>query len=1121
MTTPRLILILILILTQAGLSSHAVAESTSLLPQSLETTADVLSVDAIQREIEALQTNQHLTDEARARLIGLYETALKKIQESQNNTAQTRLYEKLMASAPAQLAEFKKKIVAANDPHRRMKSEQLADASVTELEQQLSRKQADALDLSAQLERLENQLRQQRNRPADIRLELNTVQDNLTSIQSELTEIRATSPALMLDTKAHQTTLQASEQALTAEIHKLNLELQSQPPRVQLLKAQSDWLVTESNLSQNRIDAIQTELERKKESETERLQKFLNQTLLAAADKHPVIQATIRDNIELGDELGKINTRIEQAKSYADALGQQAEALHKTFNNAKKKQSSTGLNPALGALLRKQRRELQKTSRFTPLSEVLQDKTADVSLKQYQIEEKTRLMGDAQTLLEQTLALNVNAFIPERQRQTLQSELTTLFEQQQTLLVMLNQAYTDYLELLDKQSLNKKQLVETTRQYAAFLDEHLLWVASAPPVGLYLIDDFMAALHWFLSPARWLETLRVARQSLQLNPLRWVTAFAVIFVLITSKPYLRKKLAMLSAQVIRPFDDRFIYTLQSLLYIILLSTPLALFLYCLGWLLRTGPAEIEFSRSVGYGLCEAAIPLFFLELFYKIFRFDGFAELHFRWKKRSVNLLRRQLVWLRFVIVPAVVVISMTGSQTIAAYSNSLGRATLILMLIVISVVLGYLLRPKGGVFESYYKRYPQNWLTRLRYPLWLMVIVIPLDVVGFAVTGYYDSALELEQRLIVSIRACFIALMLHELGIRWLLLANRQIAWSQAREKRQAQTIAEELPADMPPIDISELDIPTINAQTRQLLQVLIFVGLIAGLWLIWQSVLPALAIFEKVSLWQQTIIVAGVETSQPVTLANLGLALLYLFLTLVAIRNLPGVLEIALLKRLTEEPGSRYATNQLIRYLLIALAIICITKELGGSWSQLQWLVAALSVGLGFGLQEIFANFVSGIIILFERPLRVGDTVTVDDMTGIVNKVEIRATTIVGWNRKELVVPNKRFITGQFVNWSLSDSVTRLLIPVGIAYGSDTELALKVILEAVNANPMVLETPEATVLFLGFGDSSLNIEVRVFVSGIVNRLQLKHELHMAIDKTLRKHHIEIPFPQRDLHIR
>jgi potassium efflux system protein len=180
----------------------------------------------------------------------------------------------------------------------------------------------------------------------------------------------------------------------------------------------------------------------------------------------------------------------------------------------------------------------------------------------------------------------------------------------------------------------------------------------------------------------------------------------------------------------------------------------------------------------------------------------------------------------------------------------------------------------------------------------------------------------------------------------------------------------------------------------------------------------------------------------------------------------------------------------------------------------------VAALSVGLGFGLQEVVANFISGIIILFERPFRVGDVVTIGDTSGRVSRVQIRATTIVDWNRKELIVPNKEFITGKLINWSLSDKLFRVRVPVGIAYGADTDTAEKLLLKAARLNPLVVREPEPTAFFIGFGDNALNFEVRVFVNGIDNWYPMLHRLNRAIDREFRKAGISIAFPQRDVHL-
>ena len=187
---------------------------------------------------------------------------------------------------------------------------------------------------------------------------------------------------------------------------------------------------------------------------------------------------------------------------------------------------------------------------------------------------------------------------------------------------------------------------------------------------------------------------------------------------------------------------------------------------------------------------------------------------------------------------------------------------------------------------------------------------------------------------------------------------------------------------------------------------------------------------------------------------------------------------------------------------------------------WSQYGWLVAAVSVGLGFGLQEIVANFVSGLILLFERPVRVGDVVTIDGTTGVVTRIQMRATTVTNWDHQELIVPNKDVITGKLLNWTLSNPVNRLIISVGVAYGSDTNRVRDLLAKVVSEHPDVLKEPPPTVHFNEFGDSSLNFAVRCFLGSIEQRVPVRHELNTAIYKVLNENGIAIPFPQRDIHI-
>jgi len=298
-------------------------------------------------------------------------------------------------------------------------------------------------------------------------------------------------------------------------------------------------------------------------------------------------------------------------------------------------------------------------------------------------------------------------------------------------------------------------------------------------------------------------------------------------------------------------------------------------------------------------------------------------------------------------------------------------------------------------------------------------------------------------------------------------------------------------------------------------------FVSLFAALFLLWSELTPALGWIDEIVLWQHQAGGEGHTELVAVSLWDLLLAMTVVILMIVAGRNLPGLLEMVLLQPLALKPGNRYAVTSISRYLIFAVGFLVALSMVGISWDDVQWLVAAMGVGLGFGLKEIFANFFSGLIILFERPIRIGDTVTIGGLSGTVTRIRIRATTVTDWDNKEQVIPNQNFLINPLINWTLSDPITRVVFNVGIAYGSDTEQALRVMTEVVQSHPEVLEEPRPTVFFIGFGDSSLDFQVRVFVRERVRRLPLTHDLHMALNKALQEAGIEIPFPQRDLHLR
>ena len=309
---------------------------------------------------------------------------------------------------------------------------------------------------------------------------------------------------------------------------------------------------------------------------------------------------------------------------------------------------------------------------------------------------------------------------------------------------------------------------------------------------------------------------------------------------------------------------------------------------------------------------------------------------------------------------------------------------------------------------------------------------------------------------------------------------------------------------------------------------------AVLGAMWFTWSDTFSALQVLDRVELWTTTasvthtgtntdgeVVQQSVPETVPITLADLGVCVILLVVAFFAGRTLPALLDVAIISRLPFDHGARHAVLIICRYLVVLFGGVVALRSIGVSWSSVQWLAAAMTVGLGFGLQEIFANLVSGLIILFERPIRIGDLVTVSGTTGKVTKMQIRATTITDFDRRELVVPNKKFITEDVVNWTLSDPITRFVIPVGISYSSNPTEAQQILLRLAKQHAHVMGEPAPSAVFTSFGASTLDMELRAFLPTRDNYPTVVHELNVAIEREFREAGIEIAFPQQDLHIR
>jgi potassium efflux system protein len=558
-------------------------------------------------------------------------------------------------------------------------------------------------------------------------------------------------------------------------------------------------------------------------------------------------------------------------------------------------------------------------------------------------------------------------------------------------------------------------------------------------------------------------------------------------------------------------------TLAALAITFALALPFALVLFYASWLLGRSVNATPFILSLSIALKSAAQLYVTLYGFSWLFDSRGVAIRHFHWHADSMRGLRSSLRKFILFFVPLIFVVTLNGAAAPHANTESIGRLAFVLAMAWVAVFTYRLFNRDAPLMQRLLSGHGRSWLAKL-HPAWFwLLVLLPVGIAALAVSGFYFAAGFLFGRMMNMLLLALVALMVYGVISLWVVMQRAKLYQRQQRESAEDH----ESPSEIAAPRAEAIDIAAIGEQSRQLLNLLTTVLVLVGLWLIWKEALPALKVAGDFALWTYSDTVDGEQVTRPLTLGGLIVAMLVGIVTIVTVKNIGALLDIVLLQRLELQADATYAIKTVTRYAIAGIGIMVATGLLGISWSKLQWLVAALGVGLGFGLQEIVANFVSGLIVLAERPIRIGDVVTVGDVSGTVSRIRARATSVIDFDNKEVLIPNKAFITERVVNWTLTNQITRLLIKVGVAYGTDIEQAQQVMYQAVRANPDVLVDPPYSVFFVGFGDSALSFEIRAYVDSIDKRLRVTHALNVAIERALKEAGIGIPFPQREVIIR
>jgi potassium efflux system protein len=1054
--------------------------------------------------------------ETAKRLTELYRKALSNLEVMRNQEAKAAALAQTLENAPTEIQRLRKEIevlrAQAEDKPRAPRD----DIPTAELEQQLTQTGADEAALTARLGELDKSLL---DWPQTLATARQSTQDARKALDDLATEVAQPAPEgeTAATKEARLLTQDTRQRALRAELARLDKEILSQGVREDLLRAERDKHQLELTSTQTRVTLLREALSQRRLAEAEVAKRQAQAATVAASGRHALVGELAAVNADLTEKLGEATGAQSAVTAELTQLRAQAKRLEEEYRNTRQRMEISGLTEAMGQVLLNSRQQLPDVAEIERANREREHRIADASLREIRFNEDLQRLRDLDGQVDERLATLPPAEVTPELRAQVREQL----ERQRELLGQAQEANQAYLRLLGELDFAAQELLRTVNAYRDFLAQHLLWTRSAPPVmGLDAFTSVPRALTWLLSPAHWLQVGQVLLYEASGSPIFWITLVPLAWLLFRQGFY-RRAILNGAERLRRVQTDSFRHTLAGLAYTLLLALGWPLLMADLGWRLEVSPAATAFTKGVGFALISVSSGFFSLRFFKLLCMPGGVADRHFRWTGSVLSLIRRILTWASALLVPIGFVVALLFADPNATFGLGLQRLSLIALMLGLTLFLARLIHPTQGVLQNYLALHPEGWPNRLRLFWYFGILAIPLGLSALALAGFIYTAATLFGSLVQQLWLILLLVILQQSILRWLGVTHRRLALQAALDHPPEHRDADAGPGHLHPVAERRMELVTLDEQTRRLLNAVIFVGALLGLWAIWSDVVPAFTRLQDVGLWTYMGLVDGEEKLKTFSLASVAFILATIAMATIAVRNLPALLEILLLDRFSVSSGARYAIKTLTAYILIALAVMTVSSTLGISWGRVQWLVAALSVGIGFGLQEIVANFISGIIILFERPVRVGDVVTIGQTTGTVTKIRIRATTVRNWDRQELLVPNKEFITNHLLNWTLSDSLNRVVISVGIDYNDDVRLAIRLMEEAVASNDRVLKEPPPSFIFERFGDSALMLQARCFVPEVEDRVPVISDLQQVILDKFRAHGISLAFPQRDIHLR
>ncbi len=1046
-------------------------------------------------------------------LVDTYQQTINLLNSSHEYVKQGRQYQQLMEDYPYKASDLRSKI-----KDFKPSDYPTADAwSRKRLEQELALRVSQQLELKKQSSTIQGQLNKTESQLSGFNQNIDSYRKSLTTTQQKLDQLQFSSGNDKLS-QAVQIKTQVQQTALNNQIQMLELEQLSASNRSELSRLALELISLESKALDSYIIELQKQLNLKRREESEAA---IAKGQAITKDKEitsPLLQKAIDHNNDLSRQLANLTDKIENTLSTQDDVISKLDEIDYAVSNIKEQVEWLKVSSAFGENLRNRLKQLPTSPPLQPVEEAI----VQTRLNKYKYQqERDQLKNFEQEL--KALQKQSKQPLNLAQKETL-SQLLTVRQGLLTQLLSISETYI-YEQAKLKVAYSRMNAKLGDIQEVAV--QYLFWVPNVKAIDTVFPMELGLALAWSFSPENWLQIPRAFYEIIgNLLFLYLIGAALLLYLWYFANHFFTPYLARTAGKVGNVTKDKYIYTFNNLLLSLLLALPLPTLMYAISQIL-VAAWNFPFAQNLGVLLAYLSRLVLFFMIIKNLCRPNGLFTAHFKWQPERVKRVYSYIRTLFFIGLPLHAVYLFSYQYQELHIYSTLGRLAFCGQNLLLAWFYWSLYKEKLPLTYKNSERKDPHLLHHVLWPLLALAQIIGL---GLTLFGYFYTANSLLNQIEFSVMLGLGFLLTYYLIHRWMFLQKRRLAFDRAKARR-AEILAERQKEEGEDITSSEaqldnieepiIDLETISAQSLGLLRTVLSLSFTMSLIFVWSQIYTAFSFLDAVTIWNVSGSSNGVSTLDPISLKDMLFALFTLTISVVVVKNLPGALELLVLQHLDLTPGTGFAITTITKYMVIIIGILTGAGFLGIDWSKTQWLVAALTVGLGFGLQEIFANFVSGLIILFEKPIRIGDTVTIRDLTGTIAKIKTRATTLVDWDKREIIVPNKAFITEDFINWSLSDPITRVITRVGVAYGSDTYKVTQLLMEATEQCSLVLKTPLPEVFFVGFNNSTLEFEIRAYVNDMGHRMPMTHELHCAINRTFEENKITIAFPQMDIHVR